>query len=303
MRGAEMLDRMELIEPEYIEEAEKSFDEKINKKSEDKSTMKFTRKFTKRSIILVAALCLLTILATAVFAAKIFSIKDAIVETPSSSDGSTESVISLAGFIGSREYMAASEWKEFKESYDPDGEILNQINDKDIDEKYAPYGAYSQEMTGRIDEIAAKYELSLHSGYETVLSKDWGSAVGEFVISGSNTPYSGYVYENGTFRYDGFFQAASGMMMDYQFSRSVKGVFDPVFLNIGNVDDYSEQVITTDSECAVAIAMSEYKSVLIAEFDSCFVCINVFGGTGAGITIADLEELANSFDYSVLATK
>ncbi len=61
--------------------------------------------------------------------------------------------------------------------------------------------------------------------------------------------------------------------------------------------------MSNDSECAVAIAMSEYKSVLIAEFDSCFVCINVFGGTGAGITIVDLEELANSFDYSVLAKK
>ncbi len=284
-------------------------DEKIIEKSEGKNTVKYQSKITRKTIILVAVLCALTVMSTVVFATKLFGetaegLRDTLVSsTVSASDNSTESVITLAGFSGSPEYMAASEWKAFKESYDPDGIILNQSGNVDVNEKYVPYGAYTQDMINKIDEIAKKYKLTLHSGYKTVLSKDWKTVVGDFVINDNNTPYSGYVYENGTLRYDGFFKATSGMVMDYQFSRSMKGVFDPVFLNIGNIDDYSEQEITTNSGHTAVMAISEYKSVLIVDFDSCFMCINVFGGKGTGITTGDLEELVNSFDYSVLNVK
>lgn len=290
-------------------------DEKIIENSEVERTMKNKRCFTRKTVVLVAVLCLLTALATTAFAAKLFGLRDAIVENYTSvSDTDIESEMTLSGFSGSREYMAATEWKAFKESYDPDGSILAEIGngEVDVDIEYEQCGAYTQEMADKIDEITAKYGLSLHSGFETVLLDDWNTAIGDFIDNNYaefsdnayNTALAGYMYDDGTFRYDGIFDATGGRLsVDYQFSRSAKGVFDPIFLNIGNIDDYQEQMIVTNSGVEIVAALSEYKSVLITEFDSCFVCINVLGGTDIGMTFSDLEALANTFDFSVLEMK
>jgi len=288
-------------------------DEKIIENSEVKMTVKYQRKFTKGTIMLAAVLCLLTVFATAVFAANLFGLRDALIST---NDPEIESMMSLSGFTDSKEYMAAAEWNAFAESYDPDGSILAQVDQEgpdavELDEKYDHYPVYTQEMADKLDEIAEKYGLSLHSGFKYMSFEDWNTVIGDFVITDynheefSDDAYSsimgGYVYDDGTFQYDGIFNATAGRLsVDYQFRRSVKGVFDPIFLNIGNIEDYQEQVITTDSGVELVAAISEYKSVLITEFDSCFVSINVMGGTDMGITFDDLKDLANTFGFSVI---
>ena len=212
--------------------------------------------------------------------------------------------------------MAAAEWKAFEESYDPDGSILAQVDQEGpdavvLDAKYDPYPVYTQEMADKIDEIAGKYGLTLHKGFKDMSFEDWNTVIGDFVITDydheefSDDAYSsilgGYMYDDGTFRYDGIFDASFGRLsVDYQFSRSAKGVFDSVFLNIGDIADYQEQMIVTDSGVELAAAIAEYKSVLITELDSCFVSINVLGGTDMGITFDDLKDLANTFDFSVI---
>lgn len=286
-------------------------DDKIIENSEAERKMKNQRRFTKKTIMLVAVLCLLTAFATAVFAAKLFGLRDTLVDT---NDPEIKSEMTLSGFSGSKEYMAAAEWKAFMESYDPDGSIRDAIGNGqvEVDEKYEKCGAYTQEMTDKIDEITAKYGLSLHGDFKEVTFEEWNTVVGEIVVNdyeeysdkAHNTIIGGYIYDDGTFRYDGIFDASFGRLsVDYQFSCSAKGVFDPMFLNIGDIADYQEQMIVTDSGVEIAAAMSEYKSVLITEFDSCFVCINVMGGTDMGITFEDLEDLANTFDFSVLEMK
>jgi len=287
-------------------------DEKTIENSEVRKTVKFNRRFSKKTIMLVAALCLLTAFTATAFATRLFGLRDVLVDT---NDPEIKSEMTLSGYVGTREYLAASEWKAFTESYDPDGSILAQVNDEDLDnlgltEKYMNYNVYTQEMADKLDEITAKYGLTLHSGFEVVYIEDWNTAVGEFVVNNReefsdnayNTVLAGYMYADGTFRYDGIFDVAYGRMpgVDYQFSRSTKGVFDSVYLNIGDIADYQEQAIVTDSGEELAAALSEYKSVLIAEFDSCFVCINVMGGTDMGLTFDDLKDLANTFDFSVI---
>ncbi len=285
-------------------------DDKIIENSEVRKTMKYQRKFTKRTLMLVAVLCLLTAFATAAFATNLFGLRDTLV---GSNDPEIKSTMSLSGFTGSNEYKAAAEWKAFTESYDPDGSILEGLGNGEIpvEQKYEQCGAYTQEMADKIDEITAKYGLSLHSGFKEMSFEDGNTVIGDFVITDydheefSDDAYSsilsGYMYDDGTFRYDGIFNATAGRLsVDYQFSRSVKGVFDPVFLNIGDIEDYQEQMIVTDSGVELTAAISEYKSVIIAEFDSCFVTINVMGGTDIGITFDDLKDLANTFDFSVL---
>ncbi len=284
-------------------------DEKIIENSEVRRTVVNKRKFTKGTVMLAAALCLLTVFATAVFAANLFGLRDLLINT---GDPEIESEISLSGYTDSREYMAASEWLAFVKSYDPDGTILEQViqdgSDVSIDDRYMHYNVYTQEMADRLDEIAAKYGLSLYGGMmpegvDAIAAEIVVNDREEFSDKAYNTVITGYMYDCGTFQYDGIFNPAYGRLsVDYQLRRSVKGVFDTVILNIGDIDDYQEQVITTDSGLELAAAVSEYKSVLIAESDSCFVCINVMGGTGMGITFDDLKDLANTFDFSVIDT-
>ncbi len=288
-------------------------DDKIIENSEVRKTMKYQRKFTKRTLMLVAVLCLLTAFATAAFATNFFGLRNALVN---SNDPEIKSMISLSGYTDSNEYKAAAEWNAFTESYDPDGAIINQTDAEDIEnlgllDKYINYNAYTKEMADKLDEITAKYGLSLHDGFKEMSFEEGNTTIGDFVITDydheefTDDAYSsilgGYIYDDGTFRYDGIFNATAGRLsVDYQFSRSAKGVLDTIFLNIGDIEDYQEQVIVTDSGVELTAAISEYKSVIIAEFDSCFVTINVMGGTDIGITFDDLKDLANTFDFYVI---
>ena len=286
-------------------------DEKTIENSEVNRTVKYQKKSTKRTFLLAAMLSLFFAFATVAVAARLFGIKDTLVD---SNDPEIKSEMVLSGFTDSNEYKAAAEWLAFAESYDPDGSILAQVDpegpdDISLDEKYMHYPVYTQEMADKIEEIAAKYGLTL---YGSVLPGDLNLLVAKLIVNDNtefsdeayNTMTDGYMFEDGTFSFDGIFDASFGRLsVDYQFRRSVKGVFDPVFLNIGDIEDYQEQPLTTDSGVQLVAAISEYKSVLITEFDSCFVSINVMGGTDIGITFDDLKDLANTFDFSVIESR
>ena len=77
-------------------------------------------------------------------------------------------MISLQGYAGSPEYQAVLEWSEFGHDYDRDGEKLRAVgnNPTKWDEKYGfnGYMVYTQEMADKIEEIAERYGLALHSG-------------------------------------------------------------------------------------------------------------------------------------------
>lgn len=283
-------------------------DDKIIENSEVNRTVKKQKKYSKRTFLLVAILCMLTIFATAAVAAKLLSLRATLIDTP---DPEIISGINLSGFTDSNEYKAAAEWITFAESYDPDGTMLAQADpegpdDIVLDEKYAPYPVYNQEMADKLDAIAAKYGLTLHGSpvpekFEALVANLIINDYTEFSDKAHNTMLAGHMYDEGSFGYDGIFDASFGRLsVYYQFLCSVKGVFDPIFLNIGDIEDYQEQVIVTKSGVELVAAISGYKSVLIGEFDSCFVTINVMGGADEGITFDDLEDLANTFDFSVI---
>jgi len=290
-------------------------DDKIIENSEVERTMNNKRRISRKTVILVAAIFLLAAFTTTAFATRLFGLRDALYSSTSATDtDEAVSMITLSGFTGSKEYMAAAEWSAFEEGYDPDGSILDQVDqpgpdDCDIDAKYAPYPVYTQEMADKIDEITGKYGLSLHSGFEGFTAENYGTKIGEIVDNdyvefsdnAYNIVFSGYMYDDGTFRYDGIFNAKAGRFsVDYQFSRAAKGVLDLVPLNIGDISDYQEQMIVTDSGVELAAAISGYKAILFTEFDSCYVFVNVLEGSDMGITFDDLKDLANTFDFSVI---
>ena len=75
----------------------------------------------------------------------------------------TERVLTLAGLKGSPNYLAAQEWFDFKQNYDPDYEIRASLgpNVPKFPEEYEAYNIYTQEMKDKLDEILHRYDLRL----------------------------------------------------------------------------------------------------------------------------------------------
>lgn len=73
----------------------------------------------------------------------------------------TQEIFTLAGLEGTPTYLAAREWYEFKQTYDPDYKILDTVkgNYPEFPAEYEAYGLYSQKMKDKLDEILEKYSL------------------------------------------------------------------------------------------------------------------------------------------------
>jgi len=160
------------------------------------TTYKRTRKV---STILIAAILAVTLLTGAAFAANLSGLGELILP-----DGQ---MISLQGYADSDEYKALAEWLAFQESYDQDGSILDEIGNSEtgLDVSYLIYGAYTQDMADKIDEIAEKYSLGTLGKMTTFSSYEelWKAvAYGDF-IGEANTAYGGYLFETGTFQFEG----------------------------------------------------------------------------------------------------
>ena len=206
--------------------------------------------------------------------------------------------ISLQGYEESPEYMALKEWEDFLATYDPDNEILFSVGNSTTqwDEKYGlcGYTCYSQEMADKIDEIIAKYDLTLHPGpLEVFYMEEINSTYGPIM---KDATYMGYYYPDGTIHLDGDFGEYG-----FQFRRSMKGVFDPIALNVGNIEDYEEWEYETSEGFTVLLALSEHKALILADLDDAFVSVNVLlDFSVSGNAKMSKEDLENMADHLIL---
>ncbi len=279
-------------------------------KMEDVQTMKPIHRIKKRVVGLAVAVCLIFTCSVTAFATNLWGLRDLLLDQDPpevSEEAQSMEMISLQGFSDSNEYKALAEWMAFTDSYDQDGTILNQIGNgpTGLDEKYSLYLVYSQEMADKLDEITAKYHLSLHRGITDVATReDLFAYLGTSDFLGeTNTPYSTYMYEDGTFHFDGSASLEGGLNIDYQFMRCVKGSFTDVPLNIGTADAYNTWDYTTTSGVTVLLSLGPDKALVIADLERSFVSINVLEGTeseSGAITAENLEAFADSFDFSAL---
>ena len=293
---------------------------------EDYQTMGH-RKALRWMAALAAAVGLLAALSVLAVAANFFGLRDILLPERGSVNAVDENgaavpgeyeyrdFISLSGWKDTPESRALAEWEAFRESYDRDGAILQEIGNRPtgFEERYGTYLIYTQEMAGKLEEIIAKYGLKLHEWMEEVLPETWPIAAGNF-FKENVTPYSGYLYENGTFRFDGSAELGAGELkgygtIEYQFSRSVKGTFDDVTLNIGDLGDFEEWGFQAADGTSVTLGLgARSRSLILADLGDSFVLVNVLAGRQADDTFssgaigkAELEELADSFVYSALS--
>lgn len=88
-----------------------------------------------------------------------------------------------------------------------------------------------RETKNKLDEIADKYELRLHNEIKFISRDELMERVGgnfmDIVGGGA------YIYEDGSFLFEGDMELDRYGMIRFQLVRNVKGTFNELFLNIG----------------------------------------------------------------------
>jgi len=112
--------------------------------------------------------------------------------------------------------------------------------------------------------------------------------------------YWAYIYEDGSFQFDGDIELQDYGTIGYQFGRRVKGTFDETILTIDDVADYQELEYVTSGGERVMLALGSDHALIFMDSESCFIHMNVMGGSNCGVTEDVLEEIADSIDFAVL---
>jgi len=226
---------------------------------------------------------------------------------PSETVHVTSEFISMQGLKDSPEYRATKEWNDFLNSYDTDRKILSEVgnNPTGFEGLNLFYQVYTQEMYDKLVEIADKYDLKLHSEMNIISQEELDYRVGgSFMGDGLSRGWA-YICEDGTFQFDGD-TAINEKEVMLQLRRSVKGTLDEPVLNIGSIEEYQEVQYETECGETVLLALGEDHSVIYADFEDCFILMNVLAGRELGIlnettiTIDDLKRMADDVDFSIL---
>lgn len=287
---------------------------------EDMEAMKPKKKISRNIVMLAAAVALLAALSAAAVAADLFGLRSLLlpqkqeVTMPIDPDTGEQEVqtvdfISLSGYQDMAEGRAAARWQDFLSGYDVAGAAA--AADKDgikVDEKYSLYQVYNQEMASELDEIVETYDLKLHTALIDVYEHP-EAMEGIWEALGENRAYSAYMYEDGTFQFDGECDLPDYGTVDYQFRRTVRGTFNEVSLNIGDVSLYREWTCETACGQTVTLALSPDKALILADLGDSIVTVNVLAGTetdpedifsSGPFSAENLEALADSFDFTAL---
>ena len=226
-------------------------------------------------------------------------------------------MISLQGYSDTNEFKASKEWYEFEDGYDKDWKIVDAYDKeckktgKDpFEEKYPGYGIYSQEMADKVEELMKKYNLKLrgkfiegHSNPEdpsdtSIREKELKEMFGD--IWDDKIHGVGYCYENGTFSLDADYEKVS-----FQIRRVMKGTFDTVYLNVGDISQYNQWTYKTKCGVEVSIALQDRSGVVLANTPKGFVAINLCenedeDGNPITYTKEQIEEFVDHINFNNL---
>jgi hypothetical protein len=277
--------------------------------SEKKSKISNRKSFRTAAGIAAACICIF-LLPLGVLAAKGFHIGMLIlpkenddITQEADTDVSDTAVISLSGYMDSPEAQALAEWKSFLAGYDKDYAILNQIGNEPVDESrenWSFYGIYTQEMEEKLDEIAEKYGLKLHTECNTINQDELMKRVGGCFMDKEALTWA-YMYEDGSFHVEGDAELPeTETVASFQMVRSVKGTFNDVVFQLVNVEEYTDWQYLSDCGEPVLLALAPSRALILADFDDCFVSVIVLSGGDTGMTKESLQELADNIDFSIL---
>ena len=195
--------------------------------------------------------------------------------------------ISLQGYADSPEFQATGEWLEFEDGYDRDFSIVTAFDEEvkrtgvdPFEEKYGAYLIYSQEMADKVDEITAKYNLQLH--------KNLSDCDTDIVREKFGNVFSEEVFGAG-----------------FQIRRCMRGYFDTVYLNVGNIDNYEQWTYVTKDGYTVYLGIrSDGHAVISIDLEDSFVSMSIMPWDSdlnqVIHTREELEDLVDQIDFSLL---
>ncbi|MBQ7736431.1 MAG: hypothetical protein IJT62_01185 [Oscillospiraceae bacterium] len=256
---------------------------------------------------LIAAVLAVAVLAGTALATGFFGMKNLTVADPYATPEASGDVIALQGVPESPEFRANAEWMDYLAGLD----LVKAAADADagitqIPEGYDFYRVFSQEMADKLQEIASRYALKLHTGLTAFYSQqELCTRLNTQPFITNCSSFSGYVYEDGSFQGDGV--STAGRSYEYQLGRYVKGTFSEVTLNVGNAGEYEEWTYTTASGVNAQLFLGPERCVLLADLSDSFVAVNLLGGTDGNsifmpdpVTREDLEAFADLIDFTGL---
>ena len=245
-------------------------------------------------------------------------------------DGTLEDVtmhyLSLQGFAGSPEYEAMVEWTTFVDNYITENTTIYHDPDSDgptgedggseigedggsgryIPNEYTWYGVYTLEMLDKLNEILETYGLIINGEVH-----DYGNwydfresiATGQFLDESMITAFPGYIWDSGTFQFDG----RHGDIW-FQLRSCHKGTFDYVLAMVDDISEFSDEWVYINAHGdELLLAQSPAQSLVIAETETAFMVISLHSGpehaafgTRTLIDRNGLEQFADLFDIEQL---
>ena len=226
-------------------------------------------------------------------------------------------VISLQGIKNSPSQLAAQEWFEFEESYDPDYTLVN--DEFDAPDAYDAYLVYTQEMVDKVDEIINKYGLKL-AGAEAMV-QEYQNDIFFDALGIENLHHEdasveveylgGYFYACGNFNME-FFLTLTGDESQWphriltNMRYNGKEYLDTVFTSIANIETVEQWNYTTANGTDILIIMGKDYARFFCDREDAFVTSG-FGtdyesdsGEIQYMTKRDVELVADALDFDVV---
>ena len=264
-----------------------------------------------RRTLLIAALIAALFTVTA-YAMGWFGLGERIMEQPSST-GPTLSAgeekrrwLSLNGYADSPEYEANLEWLDFWHEYTAAHTIGEDpaffaALEEDTLNTCRFYGVYDRAMLDKLKAIGDSYGLALHTRQVAPLSLEdfyLAAGTGEFLPGGGG---SGYVYEDGSFKFEGLVYPRDGEPDEgsaFSLTKNLSGTLVPLWYPIDAPGEYSQWEYTNACGDSLLLCFNEEKGKLCILFDAEGIYIQL--GSNACGSPRDCEALADCFVFREL---
>ncbi len=204
-----------------------------------------------------------------------------------------------------REYEAQKEWAEFYFSDVP-------LDARDLLDYSDPhrliYGVGYGILADKLDEIAEKYGLRLLERmalYDTEREFLDALALDSFYPTAEDEDGHGgtfQVYDDGSFEANGLSMARpeGGEPLNFNVIRAVRGTLTDFMVLGGDPALADFETYATASGTEVDIALEQVGSFLFADMEHCHVTFWFYPGRREGLTLAELEAVADSIDFAAL---
>ncbi len=203
-----------------------------------------------------------------------------------------------------REYEAQKEWAEFYFSDVPlDARDLLDYSDS----HRLIYGVGYGVLADKLDEIAEKYGLRLLERlalYDTEGEFLDALALDSFYPTAEDADerHTFQVYDDGSFEASGLSMVRpdGGEALGFNVIRAVRGTLTDFMLLGGDPALADFETYVTSSGTEVDIALEQVGSFLFADMENCHMTFWFYDGRREGLTLAELEAVADSIDFAAL---